>query len=49
MGKYIERFEGVYGGKESGREMLKKEDCWSSVTKELCVKNTWFQKQNQGK
>ena len=42
VGKCAQGFEGVYG--ENGIGKIQKEDCWSSVMKELCVANTWFYK-----
>ena len=36
-GKYAEAFKGVLGEMVLGKEMQKKEDCWSFVMKNTCA------------
>ena len=40
MGKCVEGFEGVHGKMESGKEMWKEEDYWSSEVNNGCAWQT---------
>ena len=50
VGKCAAGFEGIHGGMILGKEMLKEEDCWSSVMKKICAWLTLgFVRQTKGK